>query len=324
MSATVGAGRTVLVGPVRYAELCGDGRDLLLDAGFGLVENPTPVPYTQAELPDLVRDAHAVVAGVEIYDEDVLAAASGLKVIARLGVGLDNIDLAACRRRGITVANVPGGNANAVAELALALMLSVLRRIPVMDARIRRGEWDRFTGRELTGKTVGLVGFGATSRELARRLRGFDVRLLVTDPAVDVAATAELGATATSLTDLLAASDVVSLHAPHTPATHHLGGAEFFRAMRTDAVFVNTSRGGLVDEAALHDALRTGEIAGAGLDVWEVEPVAAANPLLRLDNVVATTHGAADTVEAYRTVGLSTARAIVDVFAGRRPRHQRN
>jgi D-3-phosphoglycerate dehydrogenase / 2-oxoglutarate reductase len=321
---SIGVGRTVLVGPVRYAELCGDGRGLLLESGFGLVENPEPVPYTQAELPDLVRDAHAVVAGVEIYDEDVLAAAPRLKVIARLGVGLDNIDLDACRRRGITVANVPGGNANAVAELALALMLSVLRRIPVMDARIRRGGWDRFTGRELTGKTVGLIGFGATSRELARRLRGFDVKLLVTDPALDAAAAAELGALAASLPDLLAMSDVVSLHAPHTPATHHLADAAFFRAMKEGAVFVNTSRGGLVDEVALEEALRTGEIAGAGLDVWEVEPVPATNPLLRLDTLVATTHGAADTVEAYRTVGLSTARAIVDVFSGRRPRHQRN
>jgi D-3-phosphoglycerate dehydrogenase len=320
---SIGAGRTVLVGPVRYAELCGDGRDLLVKEGFSLVENPAPVPFTQAELPALVREAHAVVAGVEIYDEDVLAAAPRLKVIARLGVGLDNIDLDACRRRGIAVANVPGGNANAVAELALALMLSVLRRIPMMDAGIRRGVWDRFTGRELTGKTVGLVGFGATSRELARRLRGFDVELLVTDPALDLAAAAELGAAEASLPDLLAASDVVSLHAPHTPATHHLADAAFFRAMRESAVFVNTSRGGLVDEAALHEALRTGEIAGAGLDVWEVEPVAPANPLLRLDTVVATTHGAADTVEAYRTVGLSTARAIVDVFSGRRPEHQR-
>jgi D-3-phosphoglycerate dehydrogenase len=320
---TVGTGRTVLVGPVRYAELCADGRDLLLEEGFGLVENPAPTPYTQAELPGLLQEAHAAVAGVEIYDEDVLAAAPRLKVIARLGVGLDNIDLEACRRRGITVANVPGGNANAVAELALALTLSVLRRIPVMDARIRRGVWDRFTGRELSGKTVGLVGFGATSRALARRLRGFDVKLLVSDPTLDAAAAAELGAGEASVPDLLAASDVVSLHAPHTPATHHLADAAFFRAMKESAVFVNTSRGGLVDEAALHHSLQTGEIAGAGLDVWEVEPVAADNPLLRLDTVVATTHGAADTVEAYRAVGLSTAQAIVDVFSGRRPQHQR-
>jgi D-3-phosphoglycerate dehydrogenase len=320
----VGTGRTVLVGPVRFATLCGDGRDMLLKEGFDLVENPSPVPYTQAELPRLLRTAQAAVAGVEVYDEDVLAAAPQLKAIARLGVGLDNIDLDACRRRGITVTNVPGGNANAVAELALALMLSVLRRIPVMDAHIRRGVWDRYTGRELTGKTVGLVGFGATSRALARRLRGFDVDLLVSDPALDAAAAAELGATGSSLPDLLAASDVVSLHAPHTPATHHLADAAFFRAMREGAVFVNTSRGGLVDEAALHHALRTGQIAGAGLDVWEVEPVAADNPLLLLDTVVATTHGAADTVEAYRTVGLSAARAIVDVFSGRRPEHQRN
>jgi D-3-phosphoglycerate dehydrogenase len=319
-----GAGRTVLVGPVRYAELCSDGRDMLIKEGFDLVENPASTPYTHAELPDLLRTAHAAVAGVEVYDEDVLAAAPRLKVIARLGVGLDNIDLDACRRRGITVANVPGGNANAVAELALALMLSVLRRIPVMDARIRRGVWDRFTGRELTGKTVGLVGFGATSRALARRLRGFDVKLLVSDPALDAAEAAEVGAVEATVPDLLAGSDVVSLHAPHTPATHHMAGAAFFRAMKESAVFVNTSRGGLVDEAALHHALRTGEIAGAGLDVWEVEPVPADNPLLRLDTVVATTHGAADTLEAYRAVGLSTAQAIVDVFSGRRPRHQRN
>jgi len=320
----VGEGRTVVVGPVRYAELCSDGRRLLLDAGFTLVENESTLPWGTADLAPLLPTADAAVCGVEVYSREILGEAPRLRVISRLGVGLDNIDLAAAREQGVDVANVPGGNANAVAELAVGLMISVLRQIPAMNADIRSGRWDRYVGRELAGKTVGLIGFGAIARVLARRLAGFGVTIRAHDPYADEAAAAELGVALVGPREAVEDVDIVSVHAPRTPATHHLVGAELLGAMRPGTILINTSRGGVVDETALAGALASGHIAGAGIDVFELEPVAADNPLLRFENVVATTHAAADSAEAYARIGMSTAQAIIDVFSGRAPVHLAN
>lgn len=319
-SSAVGTGRTVIVGPVRYAELCGSGRRLLLDHGFTLVENESTVPWTQDQLHELLAGADAAVAGVEVYDAEALSHADRLRIVSRLGVGLDNVDLDVARAKDIRVVNVPGGNAAAVAELAIGFMISVLRRIPEMDAATRAGRWDRFVGRELAGKSIGLIGFGAIAQLLARRLSGFDVAITAHDPFADEAAAARLGVTlASTAAEAVADADIVSVHAPHVAATHHLVGVELISAMRKGTILVNTSRGGLVDQAALVSALASGHIAGAGLDVFEVEPVGADNPLFTFPTVVVAPHAAADSREAYERIGLATARAIVDVFAGRVP-----
>ncbi|SKA97629.1 D-3-phosphoglycerate dehydrogenase [Agreia bicolorata] len=316
---SIGSGRTVIVGPVRYAELCTAGRELLLEHGFTLVENERSVPWTADDLAALLPTAAASVCGVEVFDRDALALAPELRIISRLGVGLDNIDLAEARARGIDVVNAPGGNAAAVAELALGLLLSVYRQIPAMNSGIRTGTWDRFVGAEISGKSIGLIGFGAVSRLLARRLAGFDVDIVAYDPFGDENEADRLGVRLVSLEDAVSNVDVVSVHAPHVESTHHLVDAELLASMRPGTVLLNTSRGGLVDESALTDALESGHIAGAGLDVFEVEPVKSDNPLLAFPNVIATTHAAADSLEAYHRIGLSTAQAIVDVFSGRRP-----
>lgn len=309
----------MIVGPVRYAELCTAGRELLLEHGFTLVENERSVPWTADDLAALLPTAAASVCGVEVFDRDALALAPELRIISRLGVGLDNIDLAEARARGIDVVNAPGGNAAAVAELALGLLLSVYRQIPAMNSGIRTGTWDRFVGAEISGKSIGLIGFGAVSRLLARRLAGFDVDIVAYDPFGDENEADRLGVRLVSLEDAVSNVDVVSVHAPHVESTHHLVDAELLASMRPGTVLLNTSRGGLVDESALTDALESGHIAGAGLDVFEVEPVKSDNPLLAFPNVIATTHAAADSLEAYHRIGLSTAQAIVDVFSGRRP-----
>lgn len=319
-SSPVGHGHSVIVGPVRYAELCPAGRALLVENGFTLVENNRSTPWTAADLSPLLSTASASVCGVEVFDRDIIAAAPGLKIISRLGVGLDNIDLAEARSRGVHVVNAPGGNAIAVAELALGLLLSVLRQIPSMNDNIRTGTWDRYVGSELGGKSIGLIGFGATAQVLARRLTGFDVTIVAYDPFGDSALADELGVRLVSLPEAVTDVDVVSVHAPHLPETHHLVNADLLASMREGTVLINTSRGGLVDEAALVAALQSGHIAGAGLDVFEVEPVSATNPLLAFPNVVATTHAAADSLEAYHRIGLSTAQAIVDTFSGRTPK----
>lgn len=319
ISAAVGTGHTVIVGPVRYAELCAAGRQLLLDNGFTLVENHTTLPWTSEDLEPLLPTASAAVGGVEVYDASIFAQAPGLRIISRLGVGLDNIDLVSARANGVDVVNAPGGNAIAVAELALGLLLSVYRKIPAMNDDIRRGRWDRYVGREVTGKTIGLIGFGAIARVLAQRLKGFGMQVVAYDPFGDAELAHELGVRLVTLEEAVTNVDIVSVHAPHLPSTSHLVDAELLSSMRAGTVLLNTSRGGLVDEAALVDALASGHIAGAGLDVFEVEPVDASNPLLAFPTVVATTHAAADSVEAYHRIGLSTAQAIVDVFSGRRP-----
>lgn len=321
---SVGSGKSVLVGPVRYEELCPDGRQLLLDAGFTLIENPSERPYTFEDMLPYLGQVDAAVAGVELWNEQALALAPNLRAIGRLGVGLDNVDLDAAAANGTIVSNVPGGNANAVAELAVGMLISLQRKIAVMDKDIRGGRWDRYTGSELTGKTLGLVGFGAIARLVAHRISGFDMRIIASDPYPDWEAAQRLGVEIVPFEDVMAQADLVSVHAPHTAETHHLINAESLSLMQEHAVIINTSRGGLVDEKALFQTLQSGQIAGAALDVWESEPVSPENPLLTLSNVLATTHAAADTVEAYRTVGLATARAIIDVFSGREPENLRN
>jgi D-3-phosphoglycerate dehydrogenase len=320
----VGAGKSILIGPVRYAELCPDGRELLLDAGFSLIENPGERPYTFEDMVPYLGQIHGAVAGVELWNEQVLGLAPNLRAIGRLGVGLDNLDLDAAAANGTFVSNVPGGNANAVAELAVGMLISLQRKISVMDKDIRGGRWDRYTGSELSGKTLGLVGFGAIARLVALRISGFDVRIIASDPYADAEAAKALGVEIVPFSEVMARADLISVHAPLTPDTHHMINAEALALMQPHAVLINTSRGGLVDETALFQALQSGRIAGAALDVWESEPVSPDNPLLGLDNVLATTHAAADTVEAYRTVGLVTAQAIIDVFTGTEPQNRRN
>jgi D-3-phosphoglycerate dehydrogenase / 2-oxoglutarate reductase len=320
ISSPVGTGHTVLVGAVRYAELCTAGRQLLLDNGFRLVENQTTMPWTAADMAPLLPTAAAAVCGVEVYDAAALSSAPELRIISRLGVGLDNVDLPTAREHGVDVVNAPGGNAIAVAELALGLLLSVYRKIPAMNDDIRSGNWDRYVGSEVTGKKIGLIGFGAIARVLAQRLSGFDVDIVAYDPFGDADLAAQLGVRLVTLNDAVADVDVVSVHAPHVPATHHIVDAALLASMRPGTVLLNTSRGGLIDESALVEALASGHIAGAGLDVFEIEPVSPANPLLAFPTVVATTHAAADSLEAYHRIGLSTAQAIVDVFSGLRPK----
>lgn len=323
MNTKVGAGKTVMIGAVRWDTLCANGRQLLLDHGFALRENHRGQPYSAEDMYREAVGADAAVCGVEVWDAEILDRAPDLKIIARLGVGLDNVDLDSARSRGVDVVNVPGGNSLAVGELALSLILAVLRKLPTMNSKVRAGTWDRYVGQELTGKRVGLIGFGATARSLARLLVGFGCRLRAFDPYVDPVTAAALGVELASLAEVLD-SDVVSVHAPHTPQTHHIVNAETLAQMPAGSVLVNVGRGPLVDEAALVDALASGHLAGAGLDVFETEPVEADNPLFRFDSVVAAPHAGADTIQAYDRIGLSTAQAIVDVFSGKRPAHLAN
>lgn len=252
-------------------------------------------------------------------DRARIEAAPRLRIIARHGAGYDTVDLAAAREHGVAVTVTADANAVSVAEHAFALVLSVVRRVAASDAAVRQGRWDQArraaTGLELSGKALGLVGFGRIGRRVARMAAAFDMTVLAADPAVDERTARDLGVRLVELPELLAASDVVSLHAPLLPATRGLIDARALATVRRGAVLVNTSRGGLVDEAALVDALDRGILSGAGLDVFQEEPLAAGSPLLRAD-VTLTPHCGGQTVEAMRRVGLQAADSVVTCARG--------
>ncbi len=254
----------------------------------------------------IVRSATQVTA-------QILEAAPNLRVIGRAGVGVDNVDLDAATRRGVLVMNTPGGNAVSVAEHTLALLMSVARRIPQHSAAIHAGRWEKSgsQGVELRGKTLGLVGLGRVGNEVARRARAMEMLVLAYDPYVSESAARDAGVELSGLNELLERSDFVSLHAALSPATEKLINAEKLAKFKPGAVLVNAARGELVDEAALADALRSGKLSGAGLDVFAVEPPKD-SPLIGLANAVFTPHIAGSTREAQEEVGTLIAQQVLD------------
>ncbi|MBI3976713.1 MAG: 3-phosphoglycerate dehydrogenase [Chloroflexi bacterium] len=285
---------------------------VLRDLGEVRLGNPTR-RYAEDELAAALRDCDAVlITSRDAVTRAIIERAPKLKVICKLGARPDHVDYQAAGERGIRVLATPGSNADSVAEHAILLAMAVLRRLGQTCAHLKAGGWRDGVPLtfELTGKTVGLIGVGLVGGKVAEKLRGFRVRLLGLDPYVSALRAAELGVELVDLEALLAAADVVSLHATLTPQTRHLIGEPQLRRMRPTAVLVNTARGALVDEAALIRALQEGWIAGAGLDVFEQEPLPASSPLAAMDHVVATPHSAAYTRE---TMDREMAWAVEDV-----------
>jgi D-3-phosphoglycerate dehydrogenase len=246
-----------------------------------------------------------------------------LKVVGRVGVGLDNLELAALKARGVAVTWAPGTNAVSVAEWVMGAMVFLARRFGEVSSALHAGRWDRQTavGSELYGKTLGIVGLGDIGGRLARRAAAFGLRVVAHDPAVQGSALAvqEFGVTLVDLDTLLAGSDVVSLHLPLLKATRHLLGAKALAKMKPTAHLINTARGGLVDEWALAEALRAGRLAGAALDVRAQEPPGQGDPLRGLPNVLLTPHVAGVTEEANRRASLRVAEDVLRVLRGEPP-----
>lgn len=279
---------------------------------------------TAAEVLAAAAQADVVwVWGSRVVTPEVLEALPRLGGLIRTGSGTDNLPVPAATARGIVVANTPEAHSHAVAEQALALLFASLRRIVTLDRATRTGLWQSarpWPNAHLYGQTVGLVGFGHAARLVARHLSGFDVTTLVHDPYVPAEAIAQAGARPVGLDELLAAADFVSLHCPLTPETRHLIGEAQLRRMKPTALLINTSRGPVVDEPALIRALTDGWIAGAGLDVFEQEPIAPDNPLLRLDNVVLSPHVAGYSDENLELGWRLSVEAALDFAQGRWPR----
>ena len=286
------------------------GVELLSDTGWK-VSQPAP-----ADLARELADADAlIVRSATRVTEDVLSHAPKLRIVGRAGVGVDNIEMDAATRRGVLVVNTPGSSATSVAEHALALMMSLARSIPQLNAAMHEGRWEKSSaGAEMRGKTLGLVGLGRVGTEVARRARAMEMRVVAHDPYLSPERAAEWGVELLPLAEMLAKADYVSLHTALSPATERIVNAGFIAQMKRGARLINTARGELVDEAALADALRSGHLAGAGLDVFTVEPPSD-SPLLSMANVIATPHVAGSTAEAQEEVGVQIAQQVRDYLA---------
>jgi D-3-phosphoglycerate dehydrogenase / 2-oxoglutarate reductase len=288
--------RVVAISTSSFAAASPRPLELLREGGFEVRMNPHGRQLTPEESRGFLDGVVGLVAGTEKLGGDLLRACPSLKVISRVGVGMDSIDHAAARELGIAVRNTPDAHVDAVAELTLAGLLAALRQVPDCHANIRNAGWKKPMGRLLRGKTVGLVGFGRVGRAFARLLAPFECPILAVDPARDQAAAAAVGARYVELAELLPACDVVSLHVPYTKAVHHVIGAAELDAMREDAVLVNTSRGGLVDEDALAAHLSARPRALAYLDCFAKEPYV--GPLRELPGCFMTAHIGSYAVEA--------------------------
>ncbi len=304
------------MGQVLVAEAIADaGLDLLRAAGH---EVDVRTGLSAGELREAVTGAHAlIVRSATRVDAELLAAADALIVVGRAGVGLDNIDIAAATQRGVIVCNAPMSNVVSAAEMTIALILSLARHVPQAHQAMAEGRWERsrWAGMEICGKTVGLVGFGRVSRLVAQRLAPFDVKLVTYDPYVNASVAIAAGVEMMPLDDLLAQSDIISLHMPRTSETTGLFGAENLAKCRPHALVVNTARGGIVDEKAAAVALEHGRLGGVALDVYAVEP-ATDSPLFGRTDVVTTPHLGASTPEAQDRAGVQIAEQVNLALAG--------
>lgn len=278
--------------------------------------------YTFDELKEIVEDIDGVVVGVDDWNEEVFKLAPKLKGMARFGVGVDNIDLNTAKEHGIIVCNSPGINSSAVAEQAVALLLSLIRNIPEMNSAVRKGEWPRPMFHELKSRTIGFLGFGAIARNVAQRLAGFGPEMIAYDKYPNQEAADKLGVRLVSQEEVLKESDIISIHLPATDETKHLINKETIQQMKDGVYIVNTARGSIVNEADMAEALESGKAAGFGTDVFEHEPIDLSGPLLKYDNYIATPHVSAETFENCETTSVVTARALLAVFEGREPENR--
>jgi len=295
-------------------KLSEDGLEVFAKAGFQADHLPE---ITQDEIKECIGGYDAwVVRSRSRATADIIERGTRLRVIGRAGVGVDNVDVPAASRRGIIVMNTPGGNTISTAEHSIAMMMAIARKIPAADASMKAGKWDKksFMGVELRNKTLGVLGLGRIGQEVTKRMRAFGMNIIAYDPFVSPEVMKQLGVEEVSVDALCRRSDFITIHSPLSPETKKLINAERLATMKKTARVVNCARGGIVDEAALADALKRGIIAGAALDVFENEPIPADHPLRNLENVVITPHIAASTVEAQENVAIEVAEQIVDLL----------
>ena len=289
------------------------GAKILKDAGIEVDIN-TGLPPEELKKIISAYDGLVIRSATKVTEE-IIAAADNLKVVGRAGIGLDNVNIPAASKKGIIVMNAPDGNATTAAEHAIAMMMSLTRNIPQATASMKDGKWEKkkFSGREVTGKTLGIVGIGRIGAIAADRAKGLRMKVIAFDPHMPKEIVDKLGVELVSLDELCQRSDYISVHVPFLKETAKLISTEKFKLMKPTAYFIDCARGGVVDEVALYDALKNKTIAGAALDVFEVEPTTKENtPLLSLDNFICTPHLGASTAEAQENVAIAIAEQMAD------------
>ena len=311
----------ILVTPTSYAKNDPVLRDALAAEVGEVIYNTADRPLSSPELIELVPGCDGYIAGLDAIDRAVLEAADRLKVIARYGVGVDNVDLEAAREKGIVVTNTPGANSVSVAELTVGLILSLARPIHAASTATKAGGWPRMRGLTLEGKVVGLFGFGAIGKQVAQRLAGFDCTVLAYDPVPDEETAQAARVQLRPRVEVIREADFLSLHCPVTPETRGMVNASFLGQMKAGAFLINTARGELVDETALHAALRAERLRGAALDVFAQQPPDEDNPLLALPQVIATPHLGSHTDGATNAMGWGALRECLAVLRGEQPAH---
>lgn len=289
---------------------------ILQDFSNNIVFNSTGKPLTEDELIPLLKDCDGYIAGLDYITKKVIDSCPKLRVISRYGAGYDRVDIAAAARKGITVTNTPGVNAEAVGELTFGLILSAARKIPYLDRSTKEGGWIRSTGIELKGKTLGIMGLGAIGKVVARCAGGFGMNVVAYDPYINLEYCTNHNISSLSANEVLAHSNVLCLHLPLNDETYHLIDHKAISKMPTGAIIINASRGGIIDEAAAFKALKSGRLGGLGLDAFEQEPPKN-SPLFELPNVVVTPHTGAHTIEATDSMASLSIKNLIDVLSSR-------
>ena len=309
----------LLVTPTSFLKPANADAKVKLEAfADNIVYNDLGTPLQGDELLSRLDGVDGYIAGLDYITADVVKQMpSSLKVISRYGAGVDRVNITACKERGIIVTNTPGANATAVCEMAFGLMLCAARNIPALHKAVEAGEWPRANGMELSGKTLGIVGLGAIGKRLALRAKAFEMDVIAFDPYFDEAFGKQQGVTRVELDDLFKAADVVSLHVPLSDATRHMASAERIKSMKQGGILINTARGGLIDEEAAADAVKSGHLRGLGLDAFGQEPLVD-SPLKGLPGVVFTPHAAGHTAQAISRMGMMAVDNAIQVLSGQK------
>lgn len=313
----------VLITTPSFGKFSDEPIRILKDAGFEVVRvKEHPVSKEEGILPYIDDEVVAIINGLEPIGEKVIDAAKGLRVIAKHGAGVNNINCDRAREKGIYVTNTPGANKEGVADFAFGLMLAVARKIPNADRCIKEGRWEGYFGSSVYGRTLGIVGMGAIGKCMAVRAKGFSMKVLGYDPFWDASFAEKYGVQRCSLEELLKNSDFVTVHAPLMPETENLIDKEQIALMKDGAFLINAARGEIVNEKALYEALISGKLAGAALDAFNSEPVEKDNPIVKLENVVASPHIASYCDEAMNSCSLYAAQNVVELLRNPKPEHK--
>ncbi|MBT9165411.1 MAG: Hydroxypyruvate reductase [Chloroflexi bacterium] len=308
----------VLVTPRSFRSTPGEHWQRLKEAGVEVIESPSNKPLREKEMIEMVKDVDGMIVGLDEVTRHVIEQAKSLRIIAKYGAGLDNIDLETASKLGITVTYTPGVNAPSVADLALGLILALARHIVIHHTKLTEGALDRRRGREISGKTLGIIGLGGIGKEVVKRALGFDMRILAHDPYPDEDFIKDHGVELCTLERVLVESDVVSLHCPLTYETEGIIGREELKLMKEDAFLINTARKDLVDEDALYKTLRDGKIKGAAFDTFETD-ADLKSPLLELENFIGSPHAGAATYESIQRMADMAAREVIRALEGKDP-----